>query len=354
MKYDLETLKQLPIRDIAASLGIEIRGTRANARCFNQAAHPQGDKKPSLGFDNNSNRFKCFSCGVQGSTIDLVMQTQGVGLSEACDLLAGMYGITGENSSSQNGKGKNLTKLNISRVSYADQKPQYEPPTEIDIEVYSLFYEKCSPLSAEGVKLLTSKGFTAETIRQFGWRSISAGAIDAVKKGFTSSEVETSGIPGLFYPGWLLIPFWQDDGLCYLRCRNAAKKDFRNLSGKSTQPYNYNALYGLTSSNSLYVCEGETDTMTLAQNGYCAIGILGATQNETVRRVAELITEGFGTELDIILVFDNDEQGRKATELARKELTNRGCIPKRLKIPSQYKDINDYCNDRPLTTPNEK
>lgn len=87
---DTEPLKAVAIKDVYQTLGYELRGGQSNARCFG-TAHANGDRNPSLGFDNRTNRFKCFSCGIQGDTIELVMQARGVDFKEATEWLADTF-----------------------------------------------------------------------------------------------------------------------------------------------------------------------------------------------------------------------------------------------------------------------
>lgn len=336
MSYDLQELKDIPIRDLATSLGIIFKGnpSTSNARCFNQQAHPKGDAKPSMGFNNKTNRFKCFACEATGSTIDLVMQTQGLDLKEACEWLANKYGI-------------DPNKNGYKRIEYKDTNKivenRYSDPTTADIESYKQFYKLCDPLDDKGRQLLQGKGFTPETIKQFGWRTITSQAVEKAK---ADKNLETSGLKGLLKVGWCLIPFYQDTDIFYLRARNPVSKEFSNPIGKTTQFYNYNALYAITGANKLYVCEGETDTMTLAQENLPAVGILGATQDQTVRRLVEFIASEFGKDLKVVLCFDNDQQGRLATDKTAKEFLSIGIRAEIKEIPDNYKDINDYYNNK--------
>jgi len=335
--YDLRVIKDIPIRDLAEKLGIVIIGNHntGNAKCFNQAGHPKGDRNPSLGFDHKTNRFKCFACNVKGSTIDLVMATQNLSFNDACEWLANSYGLRPDNT----GKIQE-----IKPITYKDYKQPETIITTGDIEIYQEFYQLCDQLDTTGLKFMQSKGFTPETIKKFGWRIITDKAISLIKQRNNSD----SGIAGIYQAGWWLIPFYQDDQIVYLRARNPIKKEFRNLIGKDTQIYNYNAFYELTGDSSLYICEGETDTMTLTQQGLTAVGVLGATQDRTISRLVDFITTQFSKDLSVILCFDNDKEGKEATEKTAKQFFAKGLTPEVLKIPDNYKDINDYVNETEL------
>ena len=87
---DTTTLKAIDIKDAYQALGYELRGGHSNARCFS-TAHAKGDRNPSLGFDSRANRFKCFACGMQGDTIELVMQARDIDFKQATEWLADTF-----------------------------------------------------------------------------------------------------------------------------------------------------------------------------------------------------------------------------------------------------------------------
>lgn len=91
---NLDTLKEIPILDVwNRYVGADLRkqGARYSARC---PFHAGGNERiPSLSLDTNRNSFKCFSCGVGGSGIDLVMVALGLDFREACRTLAADFGI---------------------------------------------------------------------------------------------------------------------------------------------------------------------------------------------------------------------------------------------------------------------
>ena len=82
----LDQLKQNhPIKELAISLGINVRGGvgTAAAHCFNTAAHPNGDRNPSLVLQPDTNTFECKSCGVRGDGIKLIELVKGVDFKTA-------------------------------------------------------------------------------------------------------------------------------------------------------------------------------------------------------------------------------------------------------------------------------
>lgn len=332
MSYDLDSLKAIPIRQVADRLALEFKGK--NAKCFNEQAHSRGDKNPSLGLDLKTNRFKCFACDVKGSTIDLVMQAQGLDFKQACEWLANAFGIAEVRTISNTSKSKMSVNVGNNK-----ETTKSNPTTTGDIELYKKFYELCSPIDQAGQDFLINKGFTSETRDFIKWRTITQKAIDEIKK-TDQKELEACGLKGLFgCKDWALIPFYKDEQIVYLRARNIKEKSFRNLIDKETEIYNFNALYEIK--DKIYIAEGETDTISLYQSGLPAVGLTGATQDDKLRHLAEIIANGFGSEIEAILCFDNDRAGNEATKKAVKEFADKGIIAKIKKLPDEINDISD-------------
>jgi len=333
MTHDAEKLKAVDITELARRLGLDFKGK--NARCFNQQAHPSGDKNPSLGFDGKANRFKCFACGVSGSPIDLVMQTQDLDFKGACEWLEQTYGIT----PIKTGNKRLLPKP----IAYNEPTATNEQPDSRDKEVYQRLYDLSDPLNKEGLDFLINKGFTGKTIACFGWKTLTDKAIDELKEGFNKDELEHSGLFNdgkfKFYYHRLLIPYRFNGKIIYLRGRTLApdKPKIINPTGKATQLYNLDVL--TSKPDHICIAEGETDTMSLTQAGEPAIGIMGATQTEALEKVARFVAKA---KIRAITAFDNDRGGDTARELAVRVFNRQGVKVEKLNIPKGYKDFSDY------------
>lgn len=94
--HNFDVLKKIPILDVwYRYIGIDLKkqGARLTARCPWHAGGNERTASLFLFLDLNRNSFKCFSCGVGGSTIDLVMTALGLDFKEACRTLASDFGI---------------------------------------------------------------------------------------------------------------------------------------------------------------------------------------------------------------------------------------------------------------------
>lgn len=355
--YNLPQLKQISVRDLALKLGLEVRGNTTNARCFNQEAHTSGDKNPSLGLDNQTNRFKCFACDIGGTTIDLVMKTQNLDFKEACRWLSQAYGIV------QQGGYTPKLRSDFKKVGYQPIPNANKPATAQDKAIYNRFYQLCDTLSLDHLTFLGAKGFSKKVLDYFGWKTITDEAIAQIQKEFSTQELEASGLFSgskfKFYYHRLLVPYMQEGRADFIRGRSVdpnAQAKYINPVGKTVPVFNYNALMYLKPNQPLFICEGETDTMTLTDEARLAVGIAGATQDQTIKDFVDFLVDGFGQDLKIILAFDNDPAGKEATRKTAEAFLRRGVLVKVYNLPPQYKDITEYFNSgvrKPIDWRNE-
>lgn len=333
-KYNLYQIKKIPILEVADRLGIQVRRNKTN--CFSHT-----DKNPSLSFKPANNTFKCFGCNIGGTNIDLVMAHQNLDKGEAIRWLAEQYGVI----SNQTNQIKRL--------------PDYTKPEEIKDEkpckLYQEFYQLCGPLDDSGNKFMRDKGFTPETIKKFGWKTITDKAITQIKQGKNRQELDDSGLFNgdkfKFYNHRYLIPYYEDNEIVWLRARTLDKDAETRLivpAGRKTHFYNYDALYEVT--GRLYICEGETDTITLAQDDKKALGITGVTQYQQLREIADIVATKFDKDIEVILAFDNDKPADMARIEARRIFEAKGILTYNLRIPPEFKDINDYYTDKRKVT----
>lgn len=144
-----------------------------------------------------------------------------------------------------------------------------------------------------------------------------------------------------FYRHRLLFPFFWRGEPVDIQGRDIYAKDkqgrFRNTGGKNPIPYNADDLI-MTKATSLplYICEGATDTLAMAQAHNLVIGIVG--------------TGGFKREWlphfegpEVRLCFDNDDAGRKAATDVTRLFVNAGLpAPKVVGLPQGIKDVNEF------------
>lgn len=341
---DTATLKDVSIADLAERLGLDVL-QHNKARCYNTASHTNGDRNPSLKLYNDTQTYYCFTCREAGDTIRLVQKALGYDFRQACEWIEQAYGIKAHTDKVL----PTLPKAKIYRP-----KIEYNYPATADKAIYSEVYRLAQSHNAI-IEYLKAKGLSDLTITRFDWRQLSDDAIAKIKAKYKPDELKQAGLLTdkgrfIFEINRTLIPYFDMGELVYLRARDITGKGkirFINPIGKSIPLYNINALYELGSdATTLYIAEGETDTMALTDDGYLAVGIAGGANNPTIYRLIDTLSEGFSTEIKLTLVPDNDPTGDKFSQIISELLYARGFTVDVMQLPDMYKDYGDYKIDK--------
>lgn len=234
----------------------------------------------------------------------------------------------------------------------ADRRPTQR------VEVFAALLELATPASQTqaGDWLFREKGIDPATQDRFGLRWIDDPQLTIVllRRQFDAATLLRFGILGewknketgakqtyfAFNRHRLLFPFFWRGEPVDVQGRDVDAKEkhkrFRNTGGKNLIPYNADALTEARETGSpVFVCEGATDTLTLAQSGRLAVGIVG--------------TGGFHREwlpgfdgLSVYLAFDGDDAGQGAKSEVTRLFVDAGLrAPKVVALPEGVKDINE-------------
>ena len=139
----------------------------------------------------------------------------------------------------------------------------------------------------------------------------------------------------------LLLPFYWKGEPVDVQGRDVEAADkgdrFRNTTGANPIPYNAADLLRARETGSpVFLCEGATDTLALAQSGRLVVGIVGT---GGFKRAWLDAFEG----LDVYLALDNDDPGRIAAKTITKAFLDAGHrAPKVVKLPEGVKDVNQF------------
>jgi DNA primase len=328
-KRELEQIKQgISIIDLAKELGLEVKGRQA--RCYNSQNHKNNDQHFSLGFDTQTNRFKCFACNVSGSVIDLYQQVKGVELKDAIKDLKNKIGL---NSSNMTQTAKTIAKT-----------PKKEAQGQINA-ICGYLEQLCKGLDKQCLDYLKSnnRGLTDQTIKRFRLFSIKdyKKTDEDLKKKFSLDDLKDAGLLSdsnnlLFYKHKLIIPFLKDGQIIFLQGRRVDDEQPKYLHIKRPVPlFNIDILKTLDKGQKVYICEGVFDAMILEQNGYNAVAVLG------VNNFKPEMTSLFKN-LDVVLCFDNDEAGDRAMQEVARQFYFTGKQVKSKQLPEGIKDLTDY------------
>lgn len=288
---------QMSGEDVANKIGAEYKrhGGYVVVSCYNTASHNQGDRKPSLTIYDGNKGYYCYACGESGTHSWLLKQ---FGIE---DRDYGSYRKTSQ------------------RVLSGGEKKTVSPPPPKKYTTYPIdsWYDNMDGLPPAAVKILEAKGFPAKT-----WEDVA---------GF---RWHVSSVAG--WPTGVFIPYYLDGKMVAARLRsiNDTGARFLGLPGGESFPYFADNL----KKEKAYVCEGESDCLTLNFLGFPAVGIPGSTNKEAIRKMIAMAAEN-GCKLTVIP--DNDEAGSDFLNRIRQEAFNQFVAVDALQLPG-YKDVNDW------------
>ena len=270
-KFELQSLRDLPIEGVAERLGLRV--VRHKALCpFHDDHHA------SLSFNLRKNTYRCFVCGEHGGTIDLVMRCLHKDFKEACRWLGG---------DSYETKTKTEATMTLA------------PQPSFDARRYECFFEH--PWLGEAARrfLFEERHLDERVVR---WCRL-------------SSWRDRRGVD------WLQIPYYGRDGrLVGVQNRNldwdarspdtGAAPRFRFPRGSECGIYNLPVLNRLREGEPLYIAEGCSDCWSLLSAGHKAVAIPSATLLKP-NDLSLLLTLGSQLSTPFHMFPDSDEPGER-------------------------------------------
>lgn len=254
----------------------------------------------------DDNKYKCFSCGVSGDIFDLAAHMECSGdIGKAFTLLSGRYGIRPERKKYTVGKAS----------SPAD---------------YTSFYE-------------TAHRHISDTDYH---RGLSRETLDRFMVGFVP-DWQPPKSPNAPKTPRLIIPRSRTS---YLARDTRAAKDIPTYQKQYTKQNSpgkislFNIAALRTSTKPLYIVEGEIDAMSIIDVGGEAIATCSTSNIHSFLQVLKNAISEQAAVMPLIIAFDDDEAGQKATaELVKglQELHKEYCI---YKPHTGYKDANEALN----------
>ena len=310
----LEELKlRLPATDVVGRRVKLVRSGRDTKGCcpFHK------EKTPS--FHVYEDHYHCFGCGVHGSIIDFVMETEGLEFREAVARLAGEAGMAMPEETPEE-RQRQARNRSLAEV----------------VEMAAAFFEKClrMPEGRAALDYLRGRGLTEETIKRFrlGFSPDGRGKLKAMlaAEGIEESAMVAAGLlvqpedrnrdPYDRFRGRVMFPITDRQGrVIAFGARLLAGDGPKYLNSPETSLFHKGRnLYGLAQAKeavrehgSIVVCEGYTDVIALAQAGIGqAVAPLGtALTEEQIALLWKLAPEP-------ILCFDGDAAGQRAAARA--------------------------------------
>lgn len=303
-----------------------------------------GEKTPSFNVYTENGSFYCFGCGVGGDVISFEMKIENLDYVDAVKALAQRAGME----MPENSYDDSFSKLR-SRV--------FEANREAARFYFSTLYSKSG---AGGLEYFYARGLSDRTIRHFGlgfaddnWTSLCS---HLRSKGFKDDELVAANLAvqrrngnGIYdrFTNRVMFPIIDLKGNVIAfggRIMTDEKPKYLNTSDtpvfkKSANLFSLNNAKN-SGSRTLILCEGYMDVIAVNQAGFTnAVATLGTAltseQAVLMKRYAD----------EVIICYDADEAGQKATARAIPILRNAGLVIRVLSIPSG-KDPDEFIRSK--------
>ncbi|SJZ32933.1 DNA primase [Garciella nitratireducens] len=343
VKYSEELIEEVRSRNdivdvIAGYITLKKSGTSYKAKC---PFHTE--KTPSFSVSPDKQIFHCFGCGVGGNVITFIMKIENLNFVDALKLLADRVGMILPEKDQD-----------IDKKKYRKRKIQYN----IHIDAARYFYRNLKN-SEVALRYLKERKITFETIVKFGlgyatnhWDGLYKYLLS---KNYSKEDIAQSG----------LIIFKQNQSEKYYdRFRGRLIFPVFDLSNRviafggrildnQMQPKYLNSpetlifskgyhLYGLNHAKNnmknrqIIIVEGYMDVISLYQYGIQnVVASLGTALTKEQARLLSRYAE------EVLIAYDGDEAGQKATLRALDILFSAGCKAKVIRIPNQM-DPDEY------------
>ncbi len=293
------------------------------------------EKTPSFSVTQDKQFFKCFGCGEGGNAIHFLMKMENLPYLDAVRKLAEMNGIEvpeDEESVKSRLRRQRLLSLNKDAARY--------------------YYETLTgPRGKEALQYLLNRGMTPQIIVRFGlgyaeddWDSF----IRAMRqKGYSEMELESARLAGRtktgkiypFFRGRVMFPIIDIRGDVVAFGGRIIKGDGdgrKYINSSDTPVYSKSrTLYAMnlakkSKADRFILCEGNIDVIALHQAGFdSAVASCGTAFTDEQARLLSKYTK------EVVICYDADAAGQKATERAIDILNQNGLNVRVLRLPPQ-------------------
>lgn len=234
----------------------------------------KGEGESTFHVSTVKNVFHCFSCKARGNVLDFVAAMEQCSLRDAALKIKEWFSVDGSVAVTK--KPEDVA-IKVS-ADVVEGQPAVNKPLKFELK--GIDHEHA---------YLKDRGITPETARLFG-------------VGFFPGKGSMHGR--------VVIPIHNERGelVAYAgRAIDGSEPKYKLPTGfhKSSEVYN---LHRVGESDSVVVVEGFFDTMKTAQSGFPVVALMGCSLSE---RQKHLLVQRFKR---VVLMFDGDEAGRKATD----------------------------------------
>lgn len=321
---------------ITPYVNLKRNGTRHTGLC---PFH--GEKTPSFTVFEETASYYCFGCGAGGDVITFVMKRENLDYMEAVRYLAERVGMPLPEQEGRQAEFRRKTR---------------ERMLEMHKLAARFFYSYLmSPQGKAGLDYFLGRGLTKESITRYGL-GYAPDSFNALKdhlksKGYSWEEMLAAGLlakneRGTLYDKFrnrVMFPVIDLRGnVVAFSGRLLGDGKPKYLNSPDTEIYTKGEIvFGLNLAKNepegnLILCEGNLDVVSLSQAGFTgAVAPLGTAFTNVQARVLSKYAK------KVVVAFDNDSAGLKATEKALRLLEDQG-IPVRVLQMSGAKDPDEF------------
>lgn len=335
-QYFLQELKmRSDISDVASAyVNLKRRGKNLIGLCpFHN------EKTPSFNIYPENGSFYCFGCSAGGDVITFVERIENLDYLDAVRFLAQRAGLA----MPEDGVDDTMSKLRT-RV------------LEINRETARFFHSALlSPKGKAGLDYFQRRGLSMKTIKHFGLGYSPEGGFELVNhlkaKGYTANELVQANVAGMSRNGNPYDRFRSRVMFPIIDLRgNVVAFGGRILTDEKPKYINtsdtpvYHKSSGLFAMNfakdagsrQLILAEGYMDVISLHAAGFqTAIASLGTSLTEEQARILKRYAD------EVVICYDSDAAGQRATQRAIPILKNAGLFVKVLTVPGN-KDPDEF------------
>lgn len=290
------------------------------------------ERSPSFSVMRENGFFHCFGCGAGGDVITFIQKIENLDYVDAVKLLAQRAGIEVPEDASDSGMGKLKNRI-------------YEANREAARFFHRMLY---SPDGKQGLDYLRKRGLTEKTIIHFGLGYSPKDRFALVNhlqsKGFSKNEIVQANLANVSKNGHsydrfsdrVMFPIIDMRGNVIAfggRIMSDIKPKYLNTS--DTPVFNKSRnLYSLQfakkkANGQLILVEGYMDVIALHQAGFeNAVATLGTALTDDQAKIIKRYSE------EVVICYDADEAGQKATQRAIGILRPMGMRVKVLTVPN--------------------
>ncbi len=329
-----ELIARNPIEDV---VGQYVNLKRSGANMFGLCPF-HGEKTASFSVSPDKGIYYCFGCHKGGGAVNFMMEVEGLSYPDAVRALAKRAGMT-------------VPEDTLYENRYHQQERLWALMKEAARYFHSQLY---SEAGREGLSYAQKRGMPKSTLTTFGigfapntW----SGLIDAMKKkGYTEQELKDAGLVSekgnRIYDRFrnrLMFPIIDVRGnVIGFGGRVMDDSTPKYLNSPETLIFNKRKnLFGLNLAKKsklgyLILVEGYMDAIALHQYGFdCAVASLGTSLTEEHAVLLSRYTE------QVVLIYDGDEAGQRATRRAIPMLEKAGIGVKVLRM-REAKDPDEF------------